>query len=40
LRRRLATARQAEPLGPIMIYRGVERMEEAEAVAQGEPASP
>jgi len=39
LRRRLATARQAEPLGPIMIYRGVERVEETEAVAQGEPAS-
>jgi len=40
LRRRLATARQAEPLGPIMIYRGVERVEATEAVAQGEPAFP
>ncbi len=39
LRRRLATARQADPLGPIMIYRGVERVEETEAVAQEEPAS-
>lgn len=28
LRRRLATARQAEPMGPIMIYRGIERLEE------------
>ena len=27
LARRLATARQAEPMGPIMIYRGMERME-------------
>jgi segregation and condensation protein A len=27
LRRRLATARQAEPMGPIMIYRGLERVE-------------
>ena len=33
LRRRLATARQAEPLGPIMIYRSVER-DEDEAAAR------
>ena len=31
LRRRLATARQAEPMGPIMIYRGVERVGEQPA---------
>ena len=31
LRRRLATARQAEPMGPIMIYRGVEREDEETA---------
>ena len=31
LRRRLATARQAEPAGPIMIYRGVERVDEQPA---------
>ncbi len=31
LRRRLATARQAEPTGPIMIYRGVERVDEQPA---------
>ena len=37
LRRRLATARQAEPLGPIMVYRSVERVEEAEAAAPGQP---
>ncbi len=37
LRRGLASARQAEPLGPIMVYRGVERMEAGEeAPAQGE----
>jgi segregation and condensation protein A len=29
LRRRLATARQAEAMGPIMIYRTVERVDEA-----------
>jgi segregation and condensation protein A len=28
LRRRLATARQAEPMGPIMIHRAVERVED------------
>jgi segregation and condensation protein A len=28
LRRRLATARQSEPAGPIMIYRAVERLDE------------
>jgi chromatin segregation and condensation protein Rec8/ScpA/Scc1 (kleisin family) len=28
LRRRLATARQAEPLGPIMVYRAVEQDED------------
>ena len=28
LRRRLATARQSESMGPIMIYRGVERIDE------------
>jgi len=31
LRRRLATARQAEPMGPIMIYRGVESLHEQSA---------
>ncbi|MEK6717712.1 MAG: segregation/condensation protein A, partial [candidate division NC10 bacterium] len=31
LRRRLATARQAEPMGPIMIYRSVERVDEETA---------
>jgi segregation and condensation protein A len=37
LRRGLASARQAEPLGPIMVYRGVERVESGEATpAQGE----
>ncbi|MBI4737937.1 MAG: segregation/condensation protein A [candidate division NC10 bacterium] len=40
LRRRLATARQAEPMGPIMIYRSVERVEESEPVAPAHPASP
>ncbi|HSB68125.1 MAG TPA: segregation/condensation protein A [Candidatus Methylomirabilis sp.] len=35
LRRRLATARQAEPMGPIMIYRSVER---AEGETAAEPA--
>jgi segregation and condensation protein A len=39
LRRRLATARQAELTGPIMIYRSVERVEEAEAAAPGQPIS-
>ncbi len=39
LRRRLATARQADPRGPIMIYRGVERVEEAEAIAPGHPVA-
>jgi len=39
LRRRLATARQAEPMGPIMVYRSVERIEEAEAAAPGQPIS-
>lgn len=34
LRRRLATARQAEPMGPIMIYRSVERVEDETAVRQ------
>jgi segregation and condensation protein A len=39
LRRRLATARQAEPLGPIMIYRAVERVEdEGAAQSVGGPA--
>ena len=36
LRRRLATARQAEPMGPIMIYRGLEPAE-APDVAQAAP---
>ncbi len=40
LRRRLATARQAEPMGPIMIYPSVERVEESEPVAPAHPASP
>lgn len=31
LRRRLATARQSETMGPIMIYRAVERLDEAPA---------
>jgi segregation and condensation protein A len=31
LRRRLATARQSETMGPIMIYRAVERVDEAPA---------
>jgi segregation and condensation protein A len=31
LRRRLASARQAEPMGPIMIYRGVEYLDEQPA---------
>ncbi len=31
LRRRLASARQAEPMGPIMIYRSVERVDEETA---------
>lgn len=31
LRRRLATARQAEPMGPIMIYRGVENLDDRPA---------
>ena len=31
LRRRLATARQAEPMGPIMIYRGIEYLDERPA---------
>jgi len=35
LRRRLATARQAESMGPIMIYRGVERVEEQPAEEAG-----
>lgn len=39
LRRRLATARQAEAMGPIMIYRGVERAEEVEAAPQVRPAA-
>lgn len=33
LRRRLASARQAEPMGPIMIYRGVEPVADAEIMA-------
>ena len=37
LRRRLATARQADPMGPIMVYRSVERVEEVEAAAPGQP---
>ena len=41
LRRRLATARQAEPMGPIMIYRSMEQAGNSEAVAPpaaaGEP---
>ncbi len=36
LRRRLATARQAEPMGPIMVYRSVEPAE-ASDVAQAAP---
>jgi segregation and condensation protein A len=37
LRRRLATARQGETMGPIMIYRAVERVDEV-AEASGAPA--
>ena len=37
LRRRLATARQADPMGPIMVYRGMERIEASEDAA---PISP
>jgi segregation and condensation protein A len=37
LRRRLATARQGEAMGPIMIYRSVERVEDG-AVVNGVPA--
>ena len=40
LRRRLATARQAGPMGPIMIYRSVERVEDPQTTAQGHPVSP
>ena len=36
LRRRLATVRQAEPLGPIMVYRSVEPAETSD-VAQAAP---
>lgn len=39
LRRRLATARQSDPMGPIMVYRSVERVEEAEAATPGQPIS-
>jgi segregation and condensation protein A len=39
LRRRLATARQVELAGPIMVYRSVERIEEVEAAAPGQPIS-
>lgn len=39
LRRRLATARQAEPVGPIMIYRGVERLDESDDAAHEHPVS-
>jgi segregation and condensation protein A len=39
LRRRLATARQAGPMGPIMIYRSVERVEDTQTAAQGHPVS-
>lgn len=42
LRRRLATARQSESMGPIMIYRSVERLDEAPgpcgAIADAPPA--
>ncbi len=34
LRRRLATARQAEPMAPIMIYRGIEYLDEQPAGTQ------
>jgi segregation and condensation protein A len=40
LRRGLAAARQAESLGPIMIYRVVERIEEADAGGGAEAAAP
>ncbi len=39
LRRRLATARQAEPVGAIMIYRGVERLDESDDAAHEHPVS-
>jgi segregation and condensation protein A len=38
LRRRLATARQNQAMGPIMIYRAVERVDEASA-SSGESAN-
>jgi len=38
LRRRLATARQSESMGPIMIYRTVERVDEAPGSADAPPA--
>ncbi len=40
LRRRLATARQAEAMGPIMIYRGVERLDESDTAANEHTGSP
>jgi segregation and condensation protein A len=42
LRRGLASARQAEPMGPIMIYRSLERVDTAgrEAPAGGPPSRP
>ncbi len=39
LRRRLATARQSEAVGPIMIYRTVERVDEALGSADAPPAA-
>jgi segregation and condensation protein A len=39
LRRRLASARQAEPMGPIMIYRTLERMDPSGAEAAGSDPS-
>lgn len=39
LRRRLATARQSEAVGPIMIYRTVERVDEAPGSTDAPPAA-
>ncbi len=40
LRRRLATARQSEAMGPIMIYRAVERIDEAPGTSDGTADAP
>ena len=40
LRRRLATARQSEAMGPIMIYRTVERIDEAPGASGATAGAP